>query len=188
MSRLGVNNNLLTWLSAIKPLNINNSCAVRLLNKKFSADMNLTYLIDNYERKISFRCFMGIRPHGVKIGIYTRNSQINIKYLITNKGTIWYEYINDNIYTRIKISPHLYWVVTQPQVYGFSYTYNNVVATITLTMDLANYRHLRYLARAPHGPKIKIIHSRYGKACSSKEIRVAHKPTYEDMMKLLFEY
>lgn len=186
MARLGVKNNLLFWLTILKPLNINNSCTVRLTCEKFSIDMNLTYLIN--KRHSRFASFMGIRSHGIQINIRTENNQLNVSHTLHHRGFKWYEYTDNRIFTRVKaiqiFTTHQ--LLTTPiQVYGFRYIVYNNSAELTMTKDLVNYRHVRYGDRAPL--ILSVINSRYGEIYTNKDIEFAQKPTFEDMMKLLLE-
>jgi len=184
MARLGVKNNLLIWLITLKPLNVNNSCTVRLMNKKFSADMNLTYLIDNNNNE--FYSFMGIILHGVRASIKIIDSEPNINYQIRYKQRFWYEYTENDVEVYSSQSGDIS-LSGKPQIV-FTYISNIRFISINLSLDLVNYKRVSYSRSAPNNQKITITQTRYGKPFFTKVVNVDKVPTYDDMMKLLLEY
>jgi hypothetical protein len=199
MSRLGVNHNLISWLRALKPKSENHSCAIRLANKKFVVDMNLTYRLDAETIASPITRYfnlMGVRPHGVTIvfdydiddyeekNIWT----YLVKYLIFNKGNRWYSYNKDDnefgIELKIHIKGELIEVLTPKPIRIYEYTYSDYknLTEICMTEDLITYKSVRYYDRQPNVYFGKTV---YTKTYSRNFL--AGGSTHGDLIKILVD-
>jgi hypothetical protein len=193
MARIGVMNNLLLWLQSPKPSNIH-SCAIRLANRKFIVDMNLSYcLVDRRSMIIEdaiYYSFMGARLHGSYVVINFNKHNTFCEHSIYHKGVNWLDYSkHEHPYhprihrTLLRIDHCIVLLTPEPKtIYRYLYKYHRNVVEINISTDLITNKEI--VCNAVES-ELRIIKTRYGQNTSARRFNVAC--SYKKLLKIAFE-
>ena len=191
MSRLGVAHNLLAWLKLPKT-NIH-SCAIRLVNRKFVVDMNLSYyLVDRRSMIIEdamYYSFMGARLHGSHANINFNKHNVFCEHSIYYKGIEWLTYSNhEHSHPRfnrtfLKIDHCIVLLISEPKtVYRYHYKRHRNVVKINISTDLITHKEI--VCNAVES-ELRIIKTRYRQTASARRFNVSC--SHKKLLKIAFE-
>lgn len=196
MARLGVKVVLILQLQSMKTFKTINSCNMRLVCKKFTVNMNLTYYLNMSHEfyKTIYYNFMGNRLHGSLVMIQYGRSVLyadNIKHSLFNRGVEWYSYnsykIRDEIMRRTQISINDSCIVLTPEpkhIYKYEYEQYDRFTELLMSTDLVSYKHVIYTTLEP---KVVGVSRTVYKQVSPVTQFPIKEPSYENLNKLLFE-